>query len=67
MYLSKVGFYFWQVFVCRVLFFRSEHFLTIFMTKTNKMTENNVRVVWMQKEVIMCLFVTSESFRAYRP
>jgi len=30
----------------------------------NKMTENDVRMVWVQKQVIMCWFVTFESFRA---
>jgi len=28
------------------------------------MTENNLQMVWVQKEVIMCWFVTFASFRA---
>jgi len=28
------------------------------------MTENDVHIVWMQKQVIMCWFVTFGSFRA---
>jgi len=42
-----VGFYFWQVFVFRVLFFCSEHFLTILMGNNNKMTENDSHMVWV--------------------
>jgi len=55
---------FWQVFVFRVLFFCSEHFLTILMGNNNKMIENYLQMVWVQKEVIMCWFVTFASFRA---
>ena len=38
-------------------------FLTILMGKNNKITENNVWMVWVQKQVIMCWFVTFASFR----
>jgi len=34
------------------------------MGNNNKMTESHVQMVWVQKEVIMCWFVTFESFRA---
>jgi len=30
----------------------------------NKMTENDVHMVWVQKQVIMSWFVAFESFRA---
>jgi len=64
MQLFGVGFYFWQVFVFRVLFFLSKHFLTILVGNNNKMTENDVHMVWVQKQVIICWFVTFASFRA---
>jgi len=64
MYLFGVGFYFWQVFVFRILFICFEHFLTILVGNNNKMTEKNVYIVWVQKQVIMCSFVTFGSFRA---
>ena len=35
--------------------------------KNNKMTKKDVRMVWEQKQVIMCWFVTFGSFRADRP
>jgi len=54
MYLSGVGFYFGQVLVFRVLFFCSEHFLTILVGNNNKMTENHVHMVWVQKQVVLC-------------
>jgi len=50
-----------------VLFFCSEHFLTILVANNIKMTENDVHMVWVQKQVIMCWFVTFVSFRAKRP
>jgi len=59
-----VGFYFWQVFVFRVLFFCFENFLTILVWNNNKITENDVHMVWVKKQVIMCWFVTFASFRA---
>jgi len=31
------------------------------------MTENDVHMVWVQKQVIMCWFVTFGSLRAERP
>jgi len=34
------------------------------MGDNNKMTKSNVRMVWVQKQVIMCWFVTFVSFRA---
>jgi len=34
------------------------------MENKNKITENDVHMVWVQKQVIMCWFVTSGSFRA---
>jgi len=37
------------------------------MGKNNKMTENHVQIVWVQKEVIMCWLVTFASFRAKLP
>jgi len=64
---SRVGFYFWQVFVFVVLFFYSEHFLTILVENNNKMTENDVHMVWVQKHVIMCWFVSFGSFRPKWP
>jgi len=45
----------------------SERFLTILMGNNKKMSENNVRMVWVQKEVIMCWFVTFASLRAKLP
>jgi len=50
-----------------VLYFRYVHFLTVLMENNNKMTKNDVRMVWVQKEVIMCWVVTFGSFRAQRP
>jgi len=49
------------------MFFCFEHFLTILVENNNKMTKNDVRMVWVQKQVILCWFVTFGSFRAYRP
>jgi len=37
------------------------------MGNNKKMSENNVRMVWVQKEVIMCWFVTFASLRAKLP
>jgi len=34
------------------------------MENNNKMTKNDVQMVWMQKQVIICWFITFESFRA---
>jgi len=65
--LSWVGFHFWQDFVFRVLYFCFEHFLTILMGNNNKMTKNDVRIVWVQKQVIKCWFVTFASFCAKWP
>ena len=48
----------------RVMYIYSERFLTILIGNNKKMSENNVRMVWVQKEVIMCWFVTFASFRA---
>jgi len=59
-----MGFYFWQVFVFRVLLFCSEQFLTILVWNNNKITENDVHMVWVQKQVIMCWFVKFASIRA---
>jgi len=64
MKLPWVGFHFWQLFVFRVLYFCYEHFLTILMGNNNKMTEYDVLMVWVQKQVIMCWFVNFSSFRA---
>jgi len=50
--------------VFRVAYFCSEKILTIFMGNDNKMTENDVQMVRVQKQVIMCWFVTFGSFRA---
>jgi len=50
--------------VFRVMYICSEHFLTILMVNNKKMSRNNVWTVWVQKEVIMCWFVTVASFRA---
>jgi len=36
------------------------------MENNNKMTKNDVRMVWVQKKVIMCWFVTFGSFRAQK-
>jgi len=41
-------------FVFRVLYFCSEHLLTILMGNNNKMTKNDVRIIEVQKQVIMC-------------
>jgi len=49
----QVGFHFWQVFIFRVLFFCAQHFLTILVGNNNKMTENHLDTVWVQKQVIM--------------
>jgi len=64
MKLSWVGFNFWHVFVGRVLYFFSEHFFTIWMGNNNKMTKNNVRMVWVPTQVIVCWFVTLTCFRS---
>jgi len=50
--------------VQRGLYFCSEHFLTILIGNNNKMIENDVPMVWVQKQVIKCWFVTFASFRA---
>jgi len=68
-YLNKigcwqVGFYFWEVFVFRVMYICSKRFLTILMGNNKIRSENNVWMVWVQKEVIMCWFVIFASFRA---
>jgi len=34
------------------------------MENNNKMTKNDLQMVWVQKEVIMCWFVSFGSFRA---
>jgi len=34
------------------------------MVNNNKITKNDLRMVWVQKQVIMCSFVTFSSFRA---
>jgi len=44
-------------FVFMVLLFCSEHFLTILVGNNNKMTENDVHMVWVQEKVIMCWLV----------
>jgi len=49
------------------MFFCFEHFLTILVENNNKMTENDVHMVWVQKQVIMWWFVTFGSFRAKLP
>jgi len=36
------------------------------MENNNKMTKNDVWMVWVQKQVIMCWVVTFRSFRAQR-
>jgi len=64
MKLSWVGFHFWQLFMFRVLYFCYQHFLTILMGNNNKMSENDVAMVLVQKQVIMCWFVNFASFRA---
>jgi len=64
MKLFGVDFYFWQVFIFRVLFICFEHFLTILVEKSNKMTKNDVRMVCVQTQVVMCWFVTFASVRA---
>ena len=48
----------------KVVYFCSEHFLTILMGNNNEMTEKDVWMVLVQKEVIMCWIVTFVSFRA---
>jgi len=45
----------------------SERFLTILMGNNKIMSENNVWMVRVQKEVIMCWFVTFLNFRAKWP
>jgi len=60
---SWVGFHFWQVIVQTVLYFRYMYFLIVLMENNNKMTKNDVHMVWVQKQVIMCWFVTFRSFR----
>jgi len=37
------------------------------MGRNNKMTENHVQMVWVQKEVIMCWLVTFAIFRTKWP
>jgi len=37
------------------------------MVNNKKKCQNNVRMVWAQKEVIMCCFVTFASFRVKIP
>ena len=64
MKLSSVGFHFWQLFMFRVLYFCYQHFLTVLMGNKNKMSENDVSMVLVQKEVIMCWFVNFATFRA---
>jgi len=64
MKLSWVRFHFWQLFVFRVLYFCYEYFLTILIGNNNKMSEDDVSMVWVQKQVIMCWFVNFENFRA---
>jgi len=49
--------------VFSVMYFCSEHFLTILMGNNNKMTENDVQMVRVQKHVKLCWFVTLRSFR----
>jgi len=44
------------------MYFCFEH-LTLLIENNNKMTETDVGKVWMEKQVIMCWFVTFESFR----
>jgi len=41
--------------------------LTIVVGNNNKMTENDVHMLWVQKQVIMCWFVTFGSFCAKSP
>ena len=50
----------------RVLYAFSEHFFTILMGNNNKLTENDVRIVWVQKQVIMCCFANYASFHDNR-
>jgi len=38
-------------------------FLTMLMRNNNKITENDVRMGWVQKQVLMCWFVTFANFR----
>ena len=51
----------------RVIYICSECFFTILMVNNKKKCQNNVRMVWAQKEVIMCCFVTFASFRVKIP
>jgi len=50
--------------VFRVMYICSKRFLTILMGNNKIRSENNVWMVWVQKEVIMCWFVIFASFRA---
>jgi len=50
--------------VFRVIYICSERFLAILTGNNKIMSEDNVSMVWVQKEVIMCWFVTFASFRA---
>jgi len=50
--------------VQEVLYFGYKQFLTVLMENNNKMTKNDEQIDWVQKEVIMCWFVTFGSFRA---
>ena len=61
------GFLFLQVLVFRFLFFCSDHFLNILTGNNNKIMKNDVHMVWVQKQVILCWFVTFGSFRAKWP
>jgi len=61
---SSVRFHFWQIFVQKVLYFGYKHFLTVLMENNNQMTKNYEQIVWVQKEIMMCWFVTFGSFRA---
>ena len=53
-----------QVFVQRILSFGYEHFLTVLMGNNNKMIENDVRKISLQKLVIVCMFATFECFHS---
>jgi len=48
----------------KVLYFGYKKFLTVLMENNNKMTKNDEQIVCVQKEVVMCWFVTFETFRA---
>jgi len=50
-----------------VLFFCSKYFFTISMENNNKMAENDLWTVWVQKQVIMYWFVSVASFRSKLP